>query len=60
MRIVKRYPILMVLIGIIVFANNMLRFAPGQAQSGNMAYYIPAFLVLFGLFGMFMKKRLAR
>lgn len=60
MRLLKRYPILIVGIGLIVLANNILQFAPGQVQTGNMALFIPGFLIALGFLGMFVNKRIAR
>lgn len=48
MRLFKRFPWLFITLGLVLIANNFLKFAPAQVMQPPMNYLVPIVLIVIG------------
>lgn len=49
MRIFKRFPWLFIALGLVLIANNVLKFAPAQVLQPPMSYIVPILFIVIGV-----------
>mgnify|MGYP003582501718 CR=1 FL=1 len=49
MRLFKRYPWLLIALGLVLIANNFLKFAPAQVLQAPLSYIVPLLMIVIGV-----------